>query len=243
MQTIGKNIQNENKNKSMCLMLNSILKNFFDDIYIPIKYFKFANWDIKKVLSQNYDVLFYHHKYLSEDDNNFNKVFEKYYLMIIEIMTPENKLYYFLKKWSQENNYQKSYLKSLLTSEKYQLISPLLIVNKYIEYHDQYNDDYDKTKETTELFLDELVKKVKKEIKKFKKKFRKLVESYVYNRPLDDDLNLYISGFIKQIIKKIIKFANKLLNFGVYAIHPLILEIIDYYLPLDEIYYYDASII
>jgi len=60
--------------------------------------------------------------------------------------------------------------------------------------------------------------------------------SYVYEYPYDVvKKDIYIKAFINSIIMCILDFAEKLIDLNVYAVHPIIEEIIGYYTRLDEI--------
>ncbi|AYV85070.1 MAG: hypothetical protein Satyrvirus3_1, partial [Satyrvirus sp.] len=50
------------ENKIICKLINIQFKEFFDNIYIPFKFFKYENWKINKVLYDNEDALFYNPK-------------------------------------------------------------------------------------------------------------------------------------------------------------------------------------
>lgn len=241
--------QQMEKCKEMCRMINVNLKEFYDDIFIPLSYFRNEQWDIAKVLYDNEDSLFYNEKYLPPDDHNrFYEVFDKYVTMVEDIMSPENKLYLFLKKWTdtsetkwKQNNTQ-SYLKNILLKRKYQVISPGYIANLYYNLCKKYRNDLEKMKEEFEKYLDTIIANMRKEIKIFKKIYNKIVDSYVYENPINNTSNdIYICGFINSIILAVLDFAEKLIEQNIYAIHPIVMDIIGYYTPLDDIYLYNPD--
>ena len=255
IEALGKidnlNMSNEDelitKNKIMCRLINIQLREFYDDIYIPYNFFKDGEWNISKILYNNEDSLFYNKKYLTkEDEERFYHVFSKYVTMLEDIFSPDNRLQVFLRNWTDMNhdkwktNGTKSYLKSILTDRKYQVISPLYVVNIYCECAKKFNNDRDKIKNKLESHLDDIVKNIKKEARLFKEQYHQIVSAYVYEHPIENDTS-YILGFINSIILLILDFAEKLIDLNVYAVHPIVQQIIEYYTPLDEINTYRSS--
>jgi len=166
----------EENNHTICRMMNIQLKEFFNHIFIPYSYFKNDNWRISKILYNNEDVLFYNENYLAESDKpKFYEVFDRFIIMIEEILSTNTKLYSFLKKWTNTNkmrwcnNSDRSYLKSVLTDRDYGLISPTYVTNIYCDLSKKFQN-FNKTKEELELHLNEIINQVNKEIKIFKKK-------------------------------------------------------------------------
>jgi hypothetical protein len=237
------------ENRTMCRLLNIHLRDFFDDIYIPYNFFRDANWNISKVLYDNEDVLFFNKKYITDtDENRFYEVFYKFMGMLEEIFTPDNKLYAYFKKWTDMSNLKwrsnnnKTYLKQLLTGKKYQYISPLHTTNIFYEICIKYNNDPEKVKLETEKQLDLIVKIVRKEIKEFRQLYNDIIVSYVFEYPYNtNEQKLYVKAFLNCVILAIIDFSEKLIDLHVYAIHPIIEEIIGYYTPLDEINHYNLK--
>lgn len=237
------------ENKTTCRLINIHLKEFFDDIHIPYSFFRDDDWKINKILYKNEDMLYYNKKYLTEEDEErFFEVFDKFIAILEEILTPNNKLYSFLKKWTDMSHSKwksintRSYLKSLLIDRKYQFISPAYVTDVYCHISKKYREDTDKIKSELEDHLDFLVKNVKKEIKIFRKIYDDIVTLYVYEYPYDiQEKNCYNLAFVNSIILEILNFAEKLIDLHVYAIHPIINNIIEYYTPLDEINQYEQD--
>ncbi len=246
------------QNQTMCRLLRIQLKEFFGDIHIPYDYFRKDNWNISKVLYDNEDILFYNKKYITgTDEPRFFEVFDKYISMLEEIFTPNNKLFIFLKRWTNMNDKRwkntgvKSYLKTLLTHNVYQIISPSYISNLFCEICNncKNNEKYknsesfnDVIKKKTEKKLDGLISQVRTETKIFRREYNNIVSSYVFEFPyVTDDKEFYTIAFINCIIMLIVDFAEKLINLNVYAIHPLVQEIIGNYVPLDDINLYDPA--
>lgn len=235
------------ENKTICRLLNIHLREFFDDIYIPYNFFRNDGWDISKILYKNEDILFYNKKYLTkEDEERFYQVFDKFIMMLEEIFSVNSKLFIYLKNWTDmsgskwKTNGSKSYLKSILTNKKYQYISPAYTTNIFIQISKKYSNDIDKIKLEVENHLDGLIKSIRKELRLFKKIYNEIVTSYVYEYPIDTkEKNMYILGFINSIILSIMDLSEKLIELNVYAIHPIVDEIIRYYTPLDIMNQYD----
>ncbi|XWV26068.1 hypothetical protein QJ857_gp1012 [Tupanvirus soda lake] len=235
------------ENKTMCRLLNIHLREFYDDIYIPFDFFRNADWNISKILYDNEDILFYNKKYITKvDEERFYEVFDKFILMLEEIFSTNSKLYVFLKKWTDMTNIRwktngtKSYLKSLLTESKYQYISPAFTTNLFCEISKKHNNDPQIVKSEIEKELDIIVKKVKEEVKKFRKIYNEIVMSYVYEFPYNtQEKDIYVKAFINTVILVVLDFAEKLIELNVYAIHPIVKDIIGYYTPLDEINQYN----
>jgi hypothetical protein len=252
------NDEEMNKNQTVCRLLNIQLRNFFDDIYIPYTFFKNDKWNINKTLYDNEDVLFYNKKYLTDTDEiNFFQIFDKYISMLEDIFCQDNKLYIFLKKWTDmtstrwKTNGTKSYLKTLLTNPKYQFISPSYTTNLYCEMCNKYknNEKYkdhdaysDIIKKKMEKKMDQISSQIKKEVRIFRRGYNEIVTSYVYEYPYNtDDKKIYTKAFVNCVIMFVLDFIEKLIDLNVYAIHPIVYEIIGYYMPLDEINNYDPS--
>ena len=236
----------DEENRARCRMINIHLREFFDDIYIPYTFFKDGDWKISKVLYNNEDSLFFNEKYMTDDDHQrFYEVFDKYISVVEEILSTNNKLHVFLKKWTDTSdlrwkpNETRSYLKSLLVKSEYQIISPVYTANYFYELRKKHGDDSEKIKTKIEEHLDQIVKKVRVEMKHFKKVYNEIVESYVYEHPINPSEDSYLLGLINSVILAILDFADKLLNLNIYAVHPIVTNIIGYYTPLDEIYQYD----
>lgn len=245
----GNSVETE-ENRTVCRLLRIHLDEFFSDINIPFKYFRDENWCIHKVLYDNDDILFYNKTYMTDEDNErFDEIFGKFIDMLEDIMNPKNKLTIFLKKWTNMSNPStwkcndtRSYLKSLLTQKKYQYISPQYTTNLYCELCDKYPNDADKIKEKITAHLDDIVQTVRKEVRDFRKIYNEIVSSYTYEYPIkSQDKDIYILGFMNSIILTILSFAEKMIELHVYAIHPIVNSVIEYYTPLDEINLYDPS--
>ena len=241
-------------NRTVCRMINVQLREFFDDIYLHIDLFRKAGWKINKVLYNNEDALYFNDKYLADEDHaRFHEVFDKYVAMLEEILSTDNRLFTFLEKWTdtsmakwKSNNIGiRSYLKSIIAGREYQIISPLYVTNYFLELKQKYNDDNDKIKEKLETHLNEICENFQIERRNFKKIYNSIIESYVYDYPTKKNdpvvIETYILGFINSVILAILDFAEKLIDLNIYAIHPLVNEVIYYYTPIDEINLYNPS--
>lgn len=249
LEQINPTQKEKNSCKTICRLLRLHISDFFDNIYIPFKFFERDEWDISKVLNENEDCLFYNEDYLTDDDQTrFYQVFYKYIRMIEDIMCENNELIKHLKKWTDMSKTRwserksKSYLKSLLDKKNYQMISPLHIVNIFIECSEKNREDTTKIISEVEEKLNSIVKQMKTVIREFRGCYRGIIDSYVYEFPLNpDEKEAYIKGFINSIIMTIVDYTDALVNLGIYAVHPIFRDIIEHYLPLDEINTYDPE--
>lgn len=240
------------KNELICRIIKVHFSEFYDDIYVPFKFFKNGDWKIGKILYDNEDVLFYHDDYLTENDKErFHDIFSKYVIMIEEILSTDNKLYCFLEKWTNttglypKSNLAKSHLRNILNNTKYHDISPAHIAKIYWQISKKYNNDgqsRDKINSEVINYLDDLVLKIKKEKKKFTRIHHEIVYAHVYEQPIDyDPKSAYSISFINCIIMAILDCAERLINLNVYTIHTIINEIIDDDTPLQMIYQHDPK--
>ena len=250
LKNLNANSPETEENRTVCRLLKIHLDEFYGDISIPFNYFRNGNWCIHKVLYDNDDILFYNKIYMTDEDNErFDEVFGKFIDMLEDIMNPKNKLTIFLKKWTDmsnaskwKSNDTKSYLKSLLTQKKYQYISPQYTTSLYCNLCDKYPNDMDKIKEKITEHLDNIVQAVIKEVRAFRKIYNEIITSYTYECPIkSQDKDVYVLGFINSIILTILSFAEKMIKLHVYAIHPIVNSVIEYYTPLDEINLYDPA--
>lgn len=236
----------ENEIYTLCRLLKLHISNFYDDIYVPVKFFIKAKYDVEKVLYENADSLYYNEEYIVTDEERFNEVFDKYVEMIKEILDPNNKLTVYLKKWTSmtDRKYSvintDSYLRSLLKNEKYRYISPEYITKLFKKTCKENNKDFNKITVIMEKELNSIIKKLKQETKLFSKLYHQIVISYVFEHPSDLDEN-YSKSFITYVILNILDFAEKLIDMNIYAIHTIVNNVIDYYTPLDDIGQYDPS--
>lgn len=244
-------------NQVICRLLNLHLNDFFNDIFIPFDHFKHGNWKISKILYDNEDCIFYKEKYVPpEDRERFYEVFEKFTNMIENILDPKTKLCSFLKKLTNMDepkwkyNGTQSYLRRIMKQQKYQTISPLYIIDTYCEISKKYAKEDDasvketKIKEEHGASLDAIIKKTTREIRIFIRKYNSIVESFVFENPIQHiemKDNIYVMGFINSVILAIFDFIDKLLDLNIYAVHTIVIDIIDYYLPLDDIYTYNPD--
>lgn len=257
LEKLDKNKQDDEvkkeNNRTICRMIKLHLPEFFDDIYVPFGFFKDDEWRINKVLYANEDALFYNEKYLATEDNNrFYEIFDRYVEMIEEIMSTDNKLFVFLKVWTNtdssrwkcNNSSENSYLKSIITDNQYQIISPLYMTNCYCQLNKDHHGSNDVIKDKFIEHLNEICEKFKSARREFKEIYSYIVESYVYDYPIyasRSEIDTYKLGFINSILMAILDFAEKLLDLNIYCIHAIIGEIIYYYTPLDEINRFDPK--
>ncbi len=131
-----------------------------------------------------------------------------------------------------------------MTEEKYQIISPLVVVDTYKKIYIKYKGDTNLCDHKFRKRLDRIMSEFKKEVNNFKIIYREITDAYVYEYPQDmivvSDSD-YIKGFINSIILTIMDFAEKMIDLNIYAVHTIIIDIINYYVPLDDIYLHDPS--
>jgi hypothetical protein len=230
--------------KQLCRLVKKHLPTFFDDIYVPYDSFKEGNWDIPEVLSLNFDSLFYNEKYMAEADNDrFYEVFDKYLRFIEPILQPTSELAKSMESWSTKKiNTQ---LKKIIIGKKYHIISPLLMIQTYKKLCKEHkNETKEFVRAELKKCLDKILGSFHKEIDLFKIEFDKIVTDYVYTYPLNGSpkyCSTYIKGFINSIILIILELVDKLIDLQIYAIHGVVADLINYYVPLDIINSYDVD--
>jgi len=232
---------NQNENKIICKLLKLHLVNFYDNIYVPFKFFQKNNWNINKVLVDNADALFYCAGYLSETDKiRFNQVFGKYLVMIQEIFA-YRKLSKLLKAWTNMNNPQwfstndQSYLKSILNDDQYHVISPVIVIKLYYSVTKKYRQDQNKIKVIMTKKLNHIISQYREARKEFQKRYHRIVTKYVYLCPLDFKVKReYVKLLLNETIMAILDLSEKLIDLKIYGIHSLITNLISY-TPIDEI--------
>lgn len=240
---LSEEINNEQLDmKNTCKLLKIHLDEFYDDIYIPFTKFREHKWDVHAVLTDNKDALFYKKDLLTKkNEKKFEIVFNKYRDMVMEIFSTNNNLILFLKKWTDMSRIKwksatdNSFLKYILTRTRYQCISPRYTADLYNTYTKKYNNDHDKLKCKIIKKLDNIYKNTVSELKIFEKKYNKILELYVLNCPRDNEINKnHLIEFLNNLISEILNVSNKLIELNIYAIHPIVANIIEYYTPLDE---------
>lgn len=232
---VGDNSEEENNDEKMCKLIKTNLPDFYDDIFIPYGYFKSGNWNINDILRENTDALFYNKEYLlSGERKDFYNLFDKYIEFIKLFWEPNSQLNIYLVTWEQKEN--PTYLKQIMTDSKYKIISPLYMTDLYKKIFTKYKNDTDVFDKKFKKALDKIMIDYQKERNIFKRTFHELVDAYVCEYPIDNQYDdHYIKGFINGILLAIYDFADKLIDLNIYAIHSIIVDIIDYYVPLDTI--------
>lgn len=252
LQNLDKNVStvktDPNTNQEICRLIKLQIKDFFRYIYIPMGFFRDDNWEINKILYENKDCLFYNKIYLNDkDEAKFDEVFNKYVTQVESILS-KNNLLLFLKKWTNmtEENWtikkNNSYLRTVINN--YPSISPLYISNFYCSLYKSHEMTDDKVKTELEKNLNGIMKNVKKEIKNFTKIYDAIIESYVYKYPISNENfspKNYVHKFLNTLLLSILDFCERLLCLNIYTLHPIVLEIINYYTPLDEINTFDPA--
>lgn len=232
--------------ETICRLLKKHIPNFYDNIYIPFKFFNKGKWQVDKILNDNKDVLYYNESYLMVKDlNNFSDIFKEYIRMVKINFDTKNNFFLFLQKWDTMTN-NKSYLKSLIVGKKYNIFSPAHIADIYQENCKLFSGEDESVivisiKNKTEQYLDKQLKASRRIIEKFKKRYQRIINSYVYEYPISNVQMSYQKNLINNVIKEILSTAKKLIKLHIYAIHPIIYDIIDYFLPLDDINQFESN--
>lgn len=234
------------ENIKICRLLSMHIKNFYSKIDISMKMFKNENWNIQKVLINNEHVLFYTHKYMIDDDKErFYKIFYKYVDMINSIFSTDSVINQYLNKWTDMRTCKwrpinGSFVKKVINSEKYNIISPEYIAN-FI--NDTCSKDIDSAtvKKITFYHLDEIIKNYCIQLDIFSNTVQQIVESYVCYYPSEDcEIKIYVKVFVNTIITAILDFAEKLIELNIYAIRPIMNDVVDEYVVFDMICNNDA---
>lgn len=229
---------NTTDTKKMCRLIRKHLKGVYDDIYVSYKYIRQNDWNIANSMHDNTDSLFYDGDYMTESDTNrFYEIFHRYVSVVIEpIFNYSNQLSRYMQSWSDKSS--STYLKRLMIEGDYAILSPLFVADAYKKKYMKYKKDKTRLDNKFKKYLDGIILEYNKERKLFKHTYREIIDSYVYECPLDivlDSNSTYVKGFINSIIMTILDFAEKIIELNVYAIHSIVNEIIDYYVPLDDI--------
>ncbi|AVL94912.1 hypothetical protein ma526 [Moumouvirus australiensis] len=247
LENIDSNKKSSHKtsqNKNICKLLKNIT-NFYDNIYIPYKYFQNDKWNINKTLNNNEDVLFFNQEILFEEHfDRFYEVFDKYILLMEDIFNPKNMLNPFLKKISDidiENNEKAKFLIKIINSRRYKYISPEYIINQYVKIKNQYIDE-NEVQNILREDLNEIISNTKKYVKEFGEEYKHHVCKYISEYPFEENLQQsYTKTFLNDVLLSIYNCCDKLLDLKIYACHVIILGIIDSTLPLDDIYFYEPE--
>ncbi len=128
-----------------------------------------------------------------------------------------------------------SFLKTLINSDDYYIISPEYIVSQFLEIKKSCpNKNFKEIQKNLKEHLNEILQTAFEYIDNFRMSYNEIVSSYVYEHPLEYKFGSnYVKGFINTIILLIIDLVDDLISLHVYAIHPIISDIINVYTPLD----------
>lgn len=229
----------------ICRLLRLNIPDFYDNIYIPFDYFKAGKWDVLNVISENKDAIYYNKTHIyPKNKKYFDKVFKVYLETIMEIFNPKHNLFVFFEKWTDTSGVnwrgikQKTYLYSLLHNSDYSHFSPIYLHDLYLEAIKKYGPELSLVKKRVETILDAQLEKVGKILENFEEDFIKIVDNFVY---VKDSKKVLESDLINNTIVLILKYTEKLLKENIYCIHPIISGIIDFSLPLDDIYTFDPD--
>ncbi len=80
--------------------------------------------------------------------------------------------------------------------------------------------------------------KVRNHVKIFKITYHEILSHFISERPMDQNLQKnYVINFINSVLISICDFCEKIIELNIYAFHPIVLNIIESTLPLDDIFY------
>jgi len=204
-------------NKEMCLLLRKYFKEFYNNIYVPIDFFKMNDWNITEVLTDNVDVLYYNDKYSKKNnDKNFFIVFGKYVDLVKKNFSLNSNLHMLLSELPIDICF-----KNIILCPKYRFISPAYIADLYISCR----EDADQLKMMIKI-LDILIDQVKNKILSFADEFTKSFDNFIYLTPLKANnyriIQNYNQIYINNLLNMIWIFSHELVNMNIYAVHTAI---------------------
>uniref|UniRef100_A0A6C0CAX5 Uncharacterized protein n=1 Tax=viral metagenome TaxID=1070528 RepID=A0A6C0CAX5_9ZZZZ len=226
-------------NKEICLLLRKYFKEFYNNIYVPIDFFKMNNWNVTEVLTDNIDVLYYNDKYFRKNDKIFSVVFAKYVDLVKKNFSSNSNLKMLLSEFPIDTHF-----KEIISCRKYKFISPAYIADLYISCR----DDSEQLKMMIKI-LDILFDEIKIKMSSFVDEFAKCFDDYVRLAPLNIGIGVnntkimqnYNQSYINDLSMIILNFAQELINMNVYAIHSLVNRVISIDFPYDIINQYDPE--
>ena len=226
MNSSGQTREDISKNMHICKLFRTHIKEFFVNISIPYKYFEQADFDISKVMYENEDVLYYNKKYLSDEQAiDFYQVFNRYVKHIVSMFNEKSVLYKHLAKLN--NAKDTSFLKTTINGE-YEIISPLYIAKIFNKNCVKYKGEIEKIEYFTNQHLDYIMEQARIAIKKFKSKYKYILKTYVLGYPgTSPNVEEHVKQFIARLNNIVYEFAKILIDIKIYAIQPIINNIID----------------
>jgi hypothetical protein len=228
-------------NKQTCLLLKKYVKKFYNNIYIPMNFFKMNKWNIDEVLADNVDALYFNDKYFTSHEKQiFETTFCKYITLIKNIFSPESNLFSLM-------NDRNVYFLKIISYRNYRYISPAYIADLYMECH----DDKEKINELIEI-VNDIAIEIKDLLQTFYMKFIDILDIYVYHYPLtnsydvttdttDTDIYFHQQKFMNCLVLEILNLADILIKKKIYAIHPIVNSVLSLYFSLDIVNQHDPK--
>lgn len=219
------------KNKKICILIRKHLRHFYDNIYVPIEFFKINDWNVFQVLADNVDVLFYNGAYVRKGNHKtFSSAFRHYTNLVQKNLNTDSNLYALLSEMPIDPQF-----KIIVTCNKYRFISPAYIADLYVSCQG------DKEQLQTMInMLDILIDRLQAKMILFLDEFAKSFEEYVDTAPLDGT-RAHTRSYINELTMMICSFTKKLVNMNIYAVHVLVDRIISEKFPFDIINQYDPE--
>lgn len=219
------------ENKKMCTLVRKHLRHFYDNIYVPMQFFKTNDWNISQVLSDNVDVLFYNEDYIRKRNHKtFNSAFRRYTNLIQKNLNTDSNLYALLSETPLDPQF-----KIIVACNKYRFISPAYIADLYVSCQG------DKEQLRTMInMLDILIDRLQAKMIIFLEEFAKSFEEYVDTAPLDGT-RAHTRSYINDLMMMICSFTKELVNMNIYAVHVLVYRIVSEKFPFDIINQYNPD--
>jgi hypothetical protein len=241
----------KDKVELFCTRINKYYPFIYSDIHIPFNFFKSKKFDIPKILDDNSDILFYSDCYFTfEDKVEFNIVYEMHKKVLTELFNPDNSFSAFLIKCDATNTRKKidttinlAALSGLITNHEYSMISPVIILDFFLDFRKTMNA-FDAIK-NTENELKLIMNEINYHISTFRNNFIKIVHEFVFDQEyLSPDPDKFLMhGLVNSTIMESLNFTKKVSEYNVYPINYIISNIVNEYLPLNRIivHEYDST--
>jgi len=220
--------------EAICRLLRIHIVDFFESIHIDYNKLKYQGWNTSRLIEDTKVYFYYHPSFDQELQTEFNRVFQKYIVLLSEIINPENKLAEILLKntdttagyWKQKESISK--ILDILDSDEYLGISPSHIINIYLEI---CMDNPPDRKEALITRLDAIVDQRKQAVRNFCRG----VKSTLLQHMCRDYQYGEINNLSSDVIREILTFMEILIDLKIYRISDMIEDNIHKYLDPNDI--------